>query len=121
LSAVVLSIVAGEVVDSVATSGSSGHVQPSAIVLDGDLLYVANRGVDTIAVFEVTLALRRVTEKPCGGAWPRDLALDGDRLHVANENSHTVVTFTTGRDPQPTGEVVDTPSPTCVLTRPSGA
>lgn len=112
LSAKVLRIVDGEVTESADTS--SGKAQPSAIVLDGDLLYVANRGVDTLAVFEVAPALRRVTEKACGGTWPRDLALDGDRIHVANERSHAVVTFTTGRDPQPTGEVFETPSPTCV-------
>ncbi|MEV6848185.1 beta-propeller fold lactonase family protein [Actinoplanes sp. NPDC051411] len=52
---------------------------PSAIVLDGDLLYVTNRGADTIAVFERSPALRRITEVPCGGRRPRDLVLDGSR------------------------------------------
>ncbi|MCO8270149.1 lactonase family protein [Actinoplanes sp. TRM 88003] len=79
------------------------------------MLYVANRGADTIAVFELTPALRRIAEVPCGGAWPRDLAIANNRIHAANQNSDTVVTFTTGRTPTPTGEVLHTGSPTCVL------
>jgi 6-phosphogluconolactonase len=115
LSATVLSIVDGEVVESCSTTASPRGAQPSAIVSDGELLYVANRRADTIAVFEVSPALRRVAEAPCGGEWPRDLTLDGDRMWVANQFSHTVVGFTTGRDPRPTGEVLQVPSPACVL------
>lgn len=115
LSATVLSVVDGAVVESVATTASPAGAQPSALVSDGDLLYVANRGADTIAVFEVSPALRRVAEVPCGGEWPRDLTLDGSRMYVANQHSHTVVTVTTGRDPRPTGEVRPVPSPACVL------
>jgi 6-phosphogluconolactonase len=115
LSATVMSIVDGAVVESCPTTASPSGAQPSAIVSDGELLYVANRGTDTIAVLEVSPALRRIAEIPCGGEWPRDLALDGDRMYVANQYSHTVVCFTTGRDPQPTGEVLQVPSPACVL------
>jgi 6-phosphogluconolactonase len=94
--------------------GAGGNL-PSAIVLDGDLLYVTNRGADTIAVFERSPALRRIAEVPCAGRWPRDLVLDGTRLHVANQNSDSVVTFTAGPSPAPTGEVIHTGSPACVL------
>ena len=97
------------------TTASGGDNFPSAIVAGGDLLYVANRGANTIAVLETEPALKLVAEVPCGGEWPRDLVLDGDVLRVANQNSGTVVTFTAGRDPQPTGEVLDVPSPACIL------
>ena len=62
--------------------------------------------------------MTRVGEVSTGGSWPRDLALDGEWLYVANERSHLVVTYridpATGL-PSPTGDVVSTPSPTCVL------
>ncbi|WP_127502083.1 lactonase family protein [Actinoplanes solisilvae] len=115
LSSTVLALDAGVVVEQESTTSSSEHSQPSAIVLDGDLLYVANRGVDTIAVFELSPTLRRVAEVPCGGTWPRDLAVSGGQIYVANQQSDEVVTFTAGRNPEPTGEVFATGSPTCVL------
>jgi len=55
---------------------------------------------------------------PTGGAWPRHFALVDDYLYVANQLSHTVVVFridpATGI-PVPTGDVLATPSPTCLL------
>jgi 6-phosphogluconolactonase (cycloisomerase 2 family) len=115
LSSTVVALDAGVVVEQESTTSSSEHSQPSAITLDGDLLYVANRGVDTIAVLELTPALRRIAEVPCGGAWPRDLVASDGHLYVANQHSDAVVTFTAGRSPQPTGEVFATGSPACVL------
>jgi 6-phosphogluconolactonase len=114
LSSTVLALDGGVVVEQESTT-SSDHSQPSAITLDGDLLYVANRGVDTIAVFELAPALRRVAEVPCGGAWPRDLVVSDGKIYVANQHSDTVVTFTAGRLPAPTGEVFPTGSPACIL------
>lgn len=115
LSAEVLELQDGKVTATVPTTSVDGDTFPSAIALDGDLLYVANRGADTIAVFEVSPELRRIAEVPCGGTWPRDLVVAGGRLHVANQNSGTVVAFTAGRTPQPTGEVLEIGSPACIL------
>jgi 6-phosphogluconolactonase len=115
LSSSVLSLSDGKVTETVPTTSFDGDNFPSAIALDGDLLYVANRGADTIAVFEVTPELRRIAEVPCGGEWPRDLVVADGRLHVANQNSGTVVTFTAGRTPEPTGEVLEVGSPACIL------
>ena len=101
----------------VAASGRPGHNQPAEVVM-GRFLYVANRGPDTIAVFDVAQgAPRLLAEVPSGGAWPRHLAVVGDHLYVANERSHTVAAFAvdpaTGV-PAPIGSI-DVPSPTCVL------
>lgn len=115
LSSTVVALHEGVVVEQESTTSSSDHSQPSAITLDGDLLYVANRGVDTIAVFELTPALRRIAEVPCGGVWPRDLVVADGHLYVANQHSDAVVTFTAGRLPSPTGEVFRTGSPACIL------
>jgi len=90
-----------------------------AISADGRFLYVGNRGPHTIAVFSLADDLPAlVGEVPTGGAWPRHFALVDDYLYVANQRSHTVVVFridpATGI-PVPTGDVLATPSPTCVL------
>ena len=92
---------------------------PSEVVVAGRYLYVANRGPDTIVVFDTTpRSLVRVGEVSTGGSWPRHFAIVDGFLYVANERSHTVVTFAldpaTGL-PVPTGDVLPTPSPTCVL------
>lgn len=108
-------------VSRVPTSTGAGPIQPSEIDVapDGRFLYVANRGVDTIAVFDLASGLPQLTgEVPAGGAWPRHFVQVGDLLYVANERSGSVVAFRcdpqTGL-PSPTGEVLATPSPTCVL------
>lgn len=110
-----------EVHDSTTSTVDGGNA-PSAIVLsaDGRHLYVANRGANTIATFEIsgTGGLSPVGEVPCGGDWPRDCAVVGDLMFVANQRSHTVASFRldpgTGL-PQPTGEVLEIGSPACVL------
>ncbi|WP_436531912.1 lactonase family protein [Actinoplanes sp. HUAS TT8] len=113
LSSQILLLDGEQVLTSVPTTGFGGSNLPSAIRLDGDLLYVANRGADTLAVFD--LDLRPIAEVPCGGAWPRDLVVEGGLVHVANQHSDTVVTFTAGPSPQPTGAVFHTGSPACLL------
>ena len=92
---------------------------PSEVELQGRWLYVANRGPDTIAVFDTAGGRpARVGEVSTGGTWPRHFAIVDRFLYVANERSHTVVTFAldpaTGV-PVPTGDVLSTPSPTCIL------
>jgi 6-phosphogluconolactonase len=85
-----------KVVGSVSTTGDTEPAErsyPSAIRVSGDLVYVANRGPDTVAT------LRRdgdelilVGTASCGGRWPRDLVVDEDgrRLLVANQFGGTV-------------------------------
>ncbi|WP_199723593.1 lactonase family protein [Micromonospora sp. CV4] len=102
-------------------SERAGHVQPSevAVAPDGRFLYVANRGVGTIAVFDLAGELPElVAEVDTGGEWPRHFALIGEHLYVADERADMVRVF--GRDagtgvPAPIGEPVPVPSPTCVL------
>jgi 6-phosphogluconolactonase len=103
----------------VGTSARDGHVQPSGIATDGSRVYVANRGVDTIGVFDLDPAahtLTAVTEFDCGGAWPRDITLDGGLLWVSNQNSDTIALFEVSPLP-PAGAVVElaAPSPTGVV------
>ncbi len=96
--------------------------QPSDLELspDGRRLYVANRGSNTIATFEVRVdaTLRAIGEVGSGGDWPRHLTIADDLLFVANQRSHSVVAFrldpSTGL-PEPTGEQVNVDSPACVL------
>ncbi|MGI5270700.1 lactonase family protein [Nonomuraea sp. CA-218870] len=88
---------------------------PSHLELAGDLVYVANRGPDTISVLRAD-DLSQVAEVPSGGAWPRHFAIDGDRMYVANQRSGTVAEFAlVDGIPEPTGEVTEVESPSCVL------
>ena len=103
------------------TSAGAGAVQPSEVAVDpaGRFLYVANRGVNTLAVFALDDgAPRYVTEVAAEGDWPRHFALIGAHLYVANERSHSIGVFrvdpVTGV-PTPVGPPVEVPSPTCVL------
>jgi 6-phosphogluconolactonase len=91
---------AGAFISNVATRpwGSNGVSYPSAIRLspDGRFCYVANRGPETVSVFQVEgRSLRLIGEFPCGGRHPRDLVLDPDGrgLFVANVDSGDVASF----------------------------
>lgn len=106
-------------VAGIRTSSRDGHVQPSGIAAGGTRIYVANRGVDTIGVFDLDPAvgeLTQVAEFDCGGAWPRDITLDGGLLWVSNQNSDTITVFEVSPLP-PAGPVAELslPSPTGVL------
>jgi len=103
----------------IATSTRDGLVQPSGIATDGSRVYVANRGVDTISVFDVdgpAGTLTPVAEFGCGGAWPRDISLDHGLLWVSNERSDTVAVFEVSPLPpvRPAVELA-LPTPTCVV------
>ncbi len=86
---------------------------------DGRFVYAAVRGPDQICVFSTDAGkLKRVAEVPCGGEWPRHFTLIGQHLYVANQRSHNVVAFLLDPDtgvPEPTGHVLETPSPSCVF------
>ncbi|MGN9802751.1 lactonase family protein [Micromonospora sp. L32] len=102
-------------------SGRTGHVQPSEIAVgpDGRFLYVGNRGVGTVAVFALDAELPRlVAEVDTGGEWPRHFVLTGPHLYVADERADMVRVFRVDPGsgaPEPLGEPVPVPSPTCVL------
>jgi len=109
---------------AVPASTSPGPNQPSELVSDGRYLYVANRGPNTVAVFDLAAGSggsasqlpRYLAEVPTGD-WPRHIALDGETLYVANERSHEVTRMQI--DPA-TGipahrRTIEVPSPTLVL------
>ncbi|GAB3152283.1 lactonase family protein [Micromonospora sonneratiae] len=105
----------------VAATERTGPVHPSEVAVrpDGRFLYVANRGVGTVAVFALDDELPRlVAEVDTGGQWPRHFALIGSHLYVADERAHAVGVFAvdpvTGV-PDRVGEPVSVSSPTCVL------
>ncbi|SDR08959.1 lactonase family protein [Thermostaphylospora chromogena] len=88
------------------------HLEVSA---DGRLVYVANRGPDTVTVLSVP-GLSRVAEVPCGGAWPRHFALAGDRMYVACQNSGTVTVHPLDDGvPKKATEEIRVATPACVL------
>jgi len=96
------------------------HVAPS-----GDVLYVSNRGHDSIAVFSIAsrsgeLALEQTIGT--GGTWPRNFTLDptGRWLLVANQNSSSIVVL--ARDGRTgllstTSRLLEIPSPVCLRFR----
>ena len=96
------------------------HVAPS-----GDVLYVSNRGHDSIAAFSIDAASGALTLEQTiatGGAWPRNFTLDptGRWLLVANQNSNSIVVL--ARDPHSgrlssTSQRLDIPSPVCLRFR----
>jgi 6-phosphogluconolactonase (cycloisomerase 2 family) len=103
----------------VPASESRDRNQPSHLEVspDGEFVYVANRGPDTITVLTADQHLTRVAEVPCGGAWPRHFAIDGELMYVACQHSAGVSTLAFRRGvPQFTGEVFNVETPSCVLT-----
>jgi 6-phosphogluconolactonase len=96
------------------------HVAPA-----GDVLYVSNRGHDSIAVVSIAQgsgALRLEQTIATGGAWPRNFTLDptGRWLLVANQNSGSIVVL--ARDPRsgqlsPTSQRLEIASPVCLRFR----
>ncbi|WP_440065195.1 lactonase family protein [Streptosporangium sp. OZ121] len=102
-------------VAAVPASGTDGHNQPSHLEVSGGLVYVANRGPDTISVFAGP-GLEPVAEVPCGGVWPRHFAIADDRVYVANQRSDGVAVLPLkGGVPQPAEEVLAVGTPSCVL------
>lgn len=96
-------------------AASSADSFPSHIDAADGLVYVGNRGPDTIAVLDAD-TLERVAEVPSGGAWPRHFAIDGDRMLVANQNSGGVAVLPLAQGiPGEAAQVFAMESPACVL------
>ncbi|MGN9839551.1 lactonase family protein [Nonomuraea sp. H19] len=110
-----VTLIDGERRTTVPASRREGLNYPSHLQLEGEFVYVANRGPDTITVL-LADDLSPVAEVPSGGAWPRHFAIDGDRLYVADQESAGVAVFAlVDGVPEPTGEVYGVESPACVL------
>lgn len=96
------------------------HVAPS-----GAVLYVSNRGHDSIAVFSIAATRGELTLEQTittGGAWPRNFTLDptGRWLVVANQNSNTIVVLARearGGRLTPTSQHLEIASPVCLRFR----
>ncbi|MGH3300447.1 MAG: lactonase family protein [Streptosporangiaceae bacterium] len=102
---------------AVPASCSDRPNQPSELVTDGRYLYVANRGPDTVAIFDRQGELPRYLTEVATDCWPRHIALDDGSLYVANERSHELmrmrIDLATGI-PAP-AEIIELRSPTIVL------
>lgn len=112
-----------ETVDAVPATKAGGDNYPAEIALSADerRLYVANRGADTIATFEVSAdgaRVRHLADTPSGGAWPRHFALVDGYLVVANQNSATLAALPVDPAdgvPGPARHLLTVPTPVCVL------
>ena len=99
------------------SSGSAIHLSP-----DGNFVYAANRGHDSIAVFSVDNSsgeLTFVAHTSTEGSAPRDftIAPGGNYLIAANQNSSNIVPFSIDKS---TGkltrisDIVTIPNPVCI-------
>lgn len=71
-----------------------GENTAAAIRLNGEYLYVSNRGHDSIAIFKVNggkLLLEDIVS--CGGKWPRDFNIWNNYLVCTNEHTNDVTFF----------------------------
>jgi 6-phosphogluconolactonase len=93
-----------------------------AVHPNGRFLYVSNRGMDSIAVFEIDPkkgTLTAIGGVPTGGKEPRHFALDpaGNFMFVENQLSDTIVVFHVDANSgqlTPTGDTLNVPSPVCL-------
>lgn len=98
-------------------SGES-HCSEIRITRDGCHIYVANRGHDSIAVFEISSngSVQPQSHTDCQGHIPRNICLSPDDqfLLIANQESNQLVSLhrkkTTG-ELQNTGQTLDIPTP----------
>ena len=87
----------------------------------GKFIYTSNRGLDSIAVFQVDSGglLRLAANVRTGGKEPRHFSIDpsGNYLLAENQLSDTIVTFRIDQKTgalTPTGATLEVPSPVCV-------
>ncbi|HVV28797.1 MAG TPA: lactonase family protein [Rhizomicrobium sp.] len=94
-----------------------------ALDASGQFLYASNRGHDSVALFSIdarTGLLKLEQIEPSGGKIPRNIVIDPSERHLlaANQDSDNIVIF--NRDQingrlTPTGEVLNLPSPVCIV------
>ncbi|QFY08281.1 beta-propeller fold lactonase family protein [Nonomuraea phyllanthi] len=96
-------------------SRCEGENHPSHLQVEGDFVYVANRGPNTISVLRAA-DLSPVAEVRSGGDWPRHFAIDGATMYVANQQSDAVTVFSLKEGvPEPSGQAYGVERPACVL------
>ena len=77
-----------------ASTVSEERSYPGDLVAAGRWIAMANRGDDTIGLYDGRGdAPRLVTDVPCGGVWPTALASDGQTLAVTHRDSDSVALF----------------------------
>lgn len=102
-----------------------GNSRSSEIEVDraGRILYVSNRGEDTIGVFKIDQGngrLSLIQSQPSAGKTPRFFVLskDGRWLYVLNEDSDSIVAFSVDPDSgklRPTEHQYQCGSPVCMV------
>jgi 6-phosphogluconolactonase len=92
------------------------HLHPS-----GKVLYVSNRGHNSLAVFTVLAdgSLAPVGHVSCGGNWPRNFAVDpsGRWLYVANQRSSNLATYKLNPEngwPELIDNTIEVSNPNCI-------
>lgn len=94
-----------------------GQNDAAAIRIEGEYLYISNRGADTVSRFQIEgdrLVLLENTS--CGGRGPRDFYITDGYMILANEksNSITVMKLENGK-PVLTDETTQINAPLCVI------
>jgi 6-phosphogluconolactonase len=99
-------------------------VRPSDIKIhpNGNFIYTANRGHDSIAIHrinELTGMMEEVAIVPGGGAGPRGMTFDpsGNYLYVANQGSNEINTFSVDAETglmTNTGQTAEVLKPACI-------
>ncbi|MEI7770573.1 MAG: lactonase family protein [Chloroflexales bacterium] len=81
----------GEVLPTLPVATATSYVSDIHLAPAGDRLYVANRGHNSIAVFDVGAGgeLAPLATRPCGGDWPRNFAIAPDGRHILVANQHS--------------------------------
>ena len=75
-------------------SSLAGENLSAAIRTAGDMVYVSQRGYDSITHYRIMGdGLELVTNTSCGGHWPRDFIIVDGFLIVANERSGNLASF----------------------------
>ncbi|WP_052443182.1 lactonase family protein [Streptacidiphilus neutrinimicus] len=84
--------VLGSVPASAAEAAGSNFPAHLTLSEDGALLYLSNRGADTVALFRVVPGgvPRFEAEFPSGGSWPRHMELADGHLYVSNERAENL-------------------------------
>jgi 6-phosphogluconolactonase len=88
-----------------------------------EFAYVANRGRNSIAVFDISGMSRGgkpvlTQEVSSGGEWPRHFVFHAGRLYIANQRSNTIAVLGADREAGIIGEliqVVPTGTPMCLV------
>lgn len=92
-------------------SGDRNYPSDLRLGADGEFVYLANRGADSIAV--IAAASGTLIDEIGCGAWPRHLAPDGDRMFVSSTNANQVGVLDLRR--RRIEQFLDVSAPMCVV------